>query len=120
MIDMAEVCQELQRQFSQPGKFTSSQLEHFMVSRWGSNDEVYKILRTVVKSSSEYVMSSFDQLPPDLRQRLAESPFELDPLTILDQYSMMGESFTLNLVSKMEKAAKRLFENAAGEIKKNA
>lgn len=116
MIDMAEICQELQRQFANPGKFTSTHLERFMVDRWGSNDEVYKILNTVVKSSSEYVMSRFDQLPQDLRQRLANSPYELDPLTILDQYSMMGESFTSNLISRMEEAAKRLLD--AGEVEK--
>lgn len=89
-----------------------TELEKFMVQRWGATDEVFELLQIVVKSEAQFAMDEFEKLPQSIRERLARSNYPLDERAVLDHYTLMGADSTLKLISNMEAVAKKVSEEA--------
>ena len=109
-LTVEEVVKAIQEELIPKGNFTMKALEEYMLAKWGSNDETYFVLSLVVKSYAEYSLKSFDDLPVDIRIRIAASPYNLDQAAILDHYSQFGERSTLAKIVSMEAVAKQVLE----------
>lgn len=110
MLIVDEVAKAIREKFTECP--SGVELENFMTTRWGKTEEVYAMLRLVVKSGCEFLMDRFDQLPQSIRERLADSQYGLDQIAILDHYSQFGEVSTLAIITQMEGIAARVTEDA--------
>lgn len=112
-VELEEMIRVLQEEYfprkDDPGV---PSLEEFVTSRWGKGDDVYHALELVVKSCAEYGMKAFDDLPQQIRERIAENKFDLDQVAILDHYTSFGEKACVHAISQMEGTATRLTEAA--------
>lgn len=113
MLEIEEVAKAIQEELIPKLEHMPSpaELEQFMLGKWGISEEVYSILQVVVKSAAEYRIKSFDDLPSDIRKRIAESSYDLDQMSLLDYYSQFGERATLAKIVSMETLAKKVLED---------